>query len=90
MTYSQRLTQVERTIYDRIFESVFLMAWRHAEPHAVPIGDTSGRQPTTEEMSRAQAVSNTRSCRNTSEGKLTDEQKQRNRSHERNIERNIL
>lgn len=50
MTYSQILAPVERTIYDRIFESVFLMAWRHAEHHAVPIDDTSGRQPTPEEI----------------------------------------
>lgn len=40
----------ERTVYDRIFESVFLMAWRHAEHHAVPIDDTSGRQPTANEI----------------------------------------
>jgi len=40
----------ERTVYDRIFESVFLMAWRHAEHRAVPIDDTSGRQPTANEI----------------------------------------
>lgn len=45
----------ERTVYDRIFESIFLYAYRHAEHRAIPLDDTSGRELTLDEHARCAA-----------------------------------
>lgn len=44
-----------RTIYDRIFESTFLTTYRHAENRVIPLSDTSGREPTLDELAKCAA-----------------------------------